>query len=184
MRGPHAEIFECVEEFGKTRPTTGIVFVYDDSITPASEVVASIREATTSILPVVFYAEEVNPELVVEAMRAGALDYLQWPFVGRILDKVFKRLAEDGRKLKRDGLQSQARAKVEELSEREASVLELLVQGQPNKEMARILGISPRTVEVHRANMMSKLGAKSSSDAIRIGLYAELDLDTLNFVMV
>jgi DNA-binding CsgD family transcriptional regulator len=61
------------------------------------------------------------------------------------------------------------------LTGRERDVLTHLVDGLSNKEIGRALGISPRTVEIHRANMMTKLGANSSPDAVRIGIYAGLD---------
>jgi FixJ family two-component response regulator len=174
-RGHHAEIFEDVGDFAKSGALTGMVFMSDDSVEPVAEAISRLGEATNKALPIVLYAEDPNPELVVDAIRAGALDYLQWPFTGRLLDKVFKRLASEGRKLERQSLRNEARAKVGELSGRETDVLALLVQGMPNKEMARTLGISHRTVEIHRANMMSKLGAQSTPDAVRLGIYAGLD---------
>jgi len=174
-RGLHAEIFEDVEEFANSGAVSGMVFMSDDAVEPIGEAISAVRNATTAILPIVFYAEDPDPELVVDAIRDGALDYLRWPFTGRLLDKVFRRVASEGRSLERQSRRNRARAQVEELSGRENSVLALLVQGLPNKEMARELGISPRTVEIHRANMMSKLRAKSTSEAVRIGLYAGLD---------
>jgi FixJ family two-component response regulator len=176
-RGLHAEIFEDIEEFAHSGAVSGIVFMSDDSVEPIGEAIAAVRNASNAILPIVFYAEDPDPELVVDAIRDGALDYLRWPFTGRLLDKVFRRVASEGRSLERQSRQNQARAKVQELSGRETSVLELLIQGLPNKEMARALGISPRTVEIHRANMMGKLRAKSTSEAVRIGLYAGVDDD-------
>lgn len=179
-RGPHAEIFEDIAEFGKSS-MTGLIFMSDDLFNTPGESIASVRDATHTFVPIVFYAEDPNPELVVDAIRAGALDYLQWPFTVRLLDKVFRRLANEARVLEKEAIRNEARLKVQELTGRESNVLALLVQGFPNKGIARALGISPRTVEIHRANMMSKLGAQSISDAVRIGLYAGLDEEMDSF---
>ncbi len=173
-RGLHVEIFEDIAEFAEGGQIRGLVFISDDSVDPAEHRVRVIREATNAILLVVVYAEDPDAELVVEAMRAGAIDYLKWPFDGGRLETVFRRL-EDDKSLQTEALKSEAHAKVQSLSGREANVLALLVQGLPNKQMARNLSISPRTIEIHRANMMRKLGAQTTSDAIRIGLYAGID---------
>jgi DNA-binding CsgD family transcriptional regulator len=79
------------------------------------------------------------------------------------------------RLLQEEIVRSQARARVHELSGRETDVLTQLVRGLSNKEIGRALSISHRTVEIHRANMMSKLGANSTGDAVRIGVRAGLD---------
>ena len=173
-RGLHVEIFEDIAEFAEGGQIRGLVFISDDSVDPAEHRVRVIREATNAILLVVVYAEDPDAELVVEAMRAGAIDYLKWPFDGHRLETVFRRLEND-KSLQIESLKSEAHAKVQSLSGREANVLALLVQGLPNKQMARNLSISPRTIEIHRANMMRKLGAQTTSDAIRIGLYAGID---------
>ena len=69
---------------------------------------------------------------------------------------------------------AEIRRKIESLSARERQVLDGLVAGNPNKRIAYDLGISPRTVEIHRANMLTKLGANHTSEAIRIAIEAEL----------
>jgi two-component system response regulator FixJ len=122
------------------------------------------------------YSDAPSPEKIVKAMIDGVLDYLQWPFDPVLLDRAVERLQVEGeRRAEQDRRQLQARSLVEELSPREREVLISIVQGRANKETARELGISARTVEIHRGNMMRKLRAKSTSDAVRMALYAGLD---------
>ena len=75
------------------------------------------------------------------------------------------------------GRHALAKNAVERLTPRELQVLKGIVQGDSSKGIARCLEISPRTVEIHRANLMRKLGAGSSADAVRIGIYAGVDSD-------
>lgn len=124
-------------------------------------------------LPVVVVTGHGDVPLAVRAMRAGALDFVEKPYSEeRILEAVEGALgalrATDQRQL----LELQASARVASLSPREAEVLEALVAGKANKAIAFELGISPRTVEVHRANLMEKLGVRSLPEAVRIGLAA------------
>jgi FixJ family two-component response regulator len=174
-RGFHAEIFEDIAEFGQTGTMTGLVFLSDACGLEVDESIQGVRSATAMVLPIVFYGEDPAPENVVDAVRAGVSDYLRWPFTARLLDRVFRRHTDDDKLLQKESLRNEARAKVQELSGRETNVLTLLIQGLSNKGIARTLGISHRTVEIHRANMMHKLGAHTTPDAIRIGMYAGLD---------
>ena len=122
------------------------------------------------------YSDEPSPEKIVNAMLEGALDYLQFPFEPKLLDTAVARLSSEGeRRAEQDRRRAHAKAAVEELSARELEVLASMVQGNSNKEIAQELGISPRTVEIHRGNMMRKLRARSTSDAIRLAVYAGLD---------
>jgi FixJ family two-component response regulator len=111
-------------------------------------------------------------------MQLGAWDYLKWPFEAHLLDSSLRTLVAVGDRLigehrrRRD-----AREKVQSLTARETDVLKLLVQGCANKNIAMELEISPRTVEIHRGNMMRKLQAQTTSDAVRIALYAGLDAE-------
>lgn len=174
----HTEIYEDLEEFRLLKPSDGFVFAADgDTPCGPSELVEVLRMSGSS-LPVVMYAQEPALESVVNAMRSGALDYLQWPFDDNRLGSTFRRLDLEGNRKRQDEqLRGSARAKVNDLTLREREVLILLIQGMSNKQVARELGISPRTVEIHRGNMMIKLAAQSAADAVRIGLYAGLDDD-------
>lgn len=175
----HAEIYESLKEFRGHPPRKGCVFVADDTTSESGlEKVVDVLASAGSALPIVVYAHEPTPERIVSAMLAGALDYLEWPFNPLLLDAAFRRLAIEGsRRAKLARLRVQAKASVQALSPREREVLALLADGMSNLEMGRTLGISSRTVEIHRAKMMRKLNAASTADAVRIALYAELDVE-------
>jgi two-component system response regulator FixJ len=127
-------------------------------------------------LPVGAYAEEPSSSDVVEAMLAGALGYLKWPFDERELNVTLKRVSnEAARTLNRRRAVCDATSRVNALSRREKQVLTGLIGGLSNRAIAQTLAISPRTVEIHRSNMMNKLRARSVADAVRVGLYAGLD---------
>lgn len=176
QRDFHAEIYEDLEEFGARIPDDGAVFAIDDPARCDARELIEILEGTGRRLPVAMYSDECSPEKIVNAMLEGALDYLQFPFEAKLLDRAVERLSSEGeRRAERDRRRADAKAAVEELSTRELEVLASMVQGNSNKEIAQELGISPRTVEIHRGNMMRKLRARSTSDAIRLAVYAGLD---------
>ena len=172
----HAEIYEDLDEFGSRIPDEGTVLAIDDPARCDARGLMELLEGTGRRLPVAMYSDEPSPEKIVNAMLEGALDYLQFPFEPKLLDTAVARLSSEGeRRAEQDRRRAHAKAAVEELSARELEVLASMVQGNSNKEIAQELGISPRTVEIHRGNMMRKLRARSTSDAIRLAVYAGLD---------
>ena len=111
--------------------------------------------------------------LAVEAMKAGAVDFIEKPFEEVvILASVHAAEERAMQKDKRVEGSAAVVAKLTTLSLRERQVLEGVVAGKPNKTIARDLGISPRTVEVYRANLMTKMGAGSLSELVRMALLA------------
>lgn len=127
------------------------------------------------MLPVIIITGHGDVGLAVRAMKAGAVDFLEKPFeksvVVAALEQAMRR--NEGRtELAR--LADQARAQLNVLTPRERDVLNGLVEGQSNKVIAYDLGISPRTVEIHRANLMSKLAVGSLSDALKIAFTARM----------
>lgn len=172
----HPEIYEDLTEFEQRHPSDGFVFAVDDEA--AFDLCALMEAMRTNgvLLPVVMYAEQPAAEGVVNAMRSGALDYLQWPCEPHLFASTLRRLDIDGNRMLKEGrLRAAAKAKIGLLTNREREVLVRLTEGMSNKEIASALGISPRTVEIHRSHMMAKLSSQSAADAVRTALYAGLD---------
>lgn len=124
-------------------------------------------------MPIVIMTGHGDIGIAVRAMKAGAVDFLEKPFEKAALitaiESAFERIAQAGDAAARA---AEADTILGALTPRERDVLEGLAQGLPNKTIAYDLGISPRTVEVHRANLMTKLDVRSLSDALRIAFAA------------
>jgi len=125
-------------------------------------------------LPVVIMTGHGDVTLAVQAMKAGAVDFIEKPFEKAVLlgaiYQAFSRLDRSSEARERA---KEAEVQLNALTRREREVLDGLAQGLPNKTIAYDLGISPRTVEIHRANLMTKLGVKSLSEALRIAFAAQ-----------
>ncbi|WP_353216769.1 response regulator [Sandarakinorhabdus sp.] len=127
------------------------------------------------LLPVVIMTGHGDVGLAVRAMKAGAVDFLEKPFekTAVITALELAHMRNEGRAAL-DQLAAQANAQLNCLTPREREVLGGLVEGKSNKVIAYDLGISPRTVEIHRANLMTKLAVNSLSDALKIAFAARL----------
>lgn len=125
-------------------------------------------------MPVVILTGHGDVGVAVQAMRAGAVNFIEKPYEKEALlgaiEEAYVRL-DRGRSM--DLQAAEASVRLASLTGRERDVLNGLVQGNPNKTIAYDLGISPRTVEIYRANMMEKLRARSLSEALRIAFIAE-----------
>lgn len=120
-------------------------------------------------LPVIVMTGHGDVPLAVEAMKAGAVDFLEKPFEDEaLLSAIRAALDRYAVNTRRNDELSATKVKLDTLTAREREVLDGLVAGQPNKTIAYDLKISARTVEVHRANLMSKMGASSLSDLVRM----------------
>ncbi|ODR95087.1 two-component system response regulator [Methyloceanibacter stevinii] len=124
-------------------------------------------------LPAIVITGHGDVPLAVEAMKAGAVDFIEKPFEDEVLlravESALKRASGDG-----DNSMQEVLSRLASLSERERQVLEGLVAGQANKTIAAAYGISPRTVEVYRANLMTKMQAKSLSELVRMAVLAHV----------
>lgn len=138
------------------------------------EVQQKLRDRGTG-LPVIVMTGHGDVTVAVQAMKAGAVDFIEKPFEKAVLieaiEEGFSRIEHADRSQVRA---EEARVRLQVLTPREHEVLEGLVLGHPNKTIAYDLDISPRTVEIHRANVMSKLGVASLSEALRIAFAAGL----------
>lgn len=128
-------------------------------------------KARGSPLPAIMMTGHGDIALAVEAMKAGAVDFIEKPFDEEtLLRTVRAALGEAGAHAARDAEQGKVAARIAALSPRERDVLVGLVAGKANKAIAFDLGISPRTVEVYRANLMGKMQAGSLSELVRMAL--------------
>ena len=139
------------------------------------QVQAALKERGIG-LPVIVMTGHGDVGVAVQAMKAGAVDFIEKPFEKAVLisaiEEGFARIKQAGRSFTRA---QEAQTRLQALTPRERDVLEGLVRGHPNKTIAYDLDISPRTVEIHRANLMSKLDVASLSEALRIAFAAGLD---------
>ena len=173
----HAEVYSDLDELLDRPPLDGAILLRQRAMdVPLAELFERLAEHGIW-LPVIVCAEDPQLERVVGAIKSGALDYLQLPLeagrLARSLARVIEEADAHGRARRR---LTEARRRVTMLSKREREVLELLSIGSSNKLIARELGISPRTVEIHRSNMMGKLRAGHSAEAVRVWLEAELEI--------
>ena len=174
--GHHSEVYGDLSELSVRPPRDGIIIARD---TAEEGGVAMILERLSRLgiwLPLIAVEAEPRPGRIVEAIKAGALDYLSMPLdperFERCLDRIAKEAELFGAARRR---MIEARDRIASLSTREREVLEWLAEGSSNKIIARELDISPRTVEIHRANMMHKLGARHAAEAVRLKLEAKLE---------
>jgi two-component system response regulator FixJ len=127
------------------------------------------------LMPVIVITGHGDVPLAVEAMKAGAMDFIEKPFSDDVLlGAVRAALSVHATDSERQALNAEVNSRIASLSNREREVLEGLVAGHPNKIIAYDLGISPRTVEIYRANVMEKMQAGSLSDLVRMALVGGL----------
>ena len=124
-------------------------------------------------MPVIVITGHGDIALAVEAMKIGAVDFLEKPFDDdALLDAVRGSLSRNAGTAQRNAELAEIQNRLTGLSNRERQVLEGLVAGKANKVIAFDLGISPRTVEIYRANLMTKMAANSLSDLVRMAMMA------------
>jgi two-component system, LuxR family, response regulator FixJ len=122
-----------------------------------------------AIIPVIFITGHGDIPMAVEAMQHGAFDFLQKPFRDQdLIDRIQRALAKDAKNRAALLQHARIRARIESLTPREREVLDLMIKGKPNKVMAADLGVSQRTVEIHRARVMEKSGASSVAQLVRM----------------
>lgn len=168
----HAEIYDSLTEFLAHRPTAGMLLAADDLGSTFWAAMADGRCA----LPFALYGSEPRAMDVAAAIRGGALDFLEWPLPDSEIVSELERLLLDAIQWQDTlTLVQNAKKRVASLSPREREVIQLVTQGYSNKRIAQELGISARTVEIHRANTFKKLDAQSSAEAVRIAICAGLD---------
>jgi len=178
--GHHAEVYSELDELLEHSPGEGIILAANDTVTGGTAgLIRRLSEAGVS-LPVVITADGFTINDVVDAITDGAMDCLVLPLEVNTLARRLQRVnAAAGPLVEMRRRQIEARTRINQLSRREREVLECLAAGKANKLIARDLTISPRTVEIHRANMMTKLGAGHAADAVRLWMDAQLGAHTM-----
>jgi two-component system, LuxR family, response regulator FixJ len=122
-----------------------------------------------AVIPVIFMTGHGDIPMAVEAMQHGAFDFLQKPFRDQdLLDRIQRAIAKDAAMRKSLGEHARIRAHLESLTPREREVLDLMTQGKQNKVIGLDLGVSPRTIEIHRARVMEKMNAQSVAELVRM----------------
>jgi two-component system, LuxR family, response regulator FixJ len=168
-----AKSYASAAAFLDVLPLAGLSCIVTDIRMPGMsglDLLRRLRELGSSI-PVIVITGHADVPLAVEAMKFGAVDFLEKPFDDRILlESVRTALRQHAGEAKLQGERAEIEARVAALSPRERDVLGGLVAGRANKQIAFDLGISPRTVEIYRANLMNKMKAGSLSDLVRMAL--------------
>lgn len=123
----------------------------------------------TSTIPILFITGHGDVPMAVDAMKSGALDFIQKPFRDQdLLDRIHQALERDEERRADNREVAEVRSRMAKLTGREMEVMERVVTGQANKVIALDLGVSQRTVEIHRARVMQKMKARSLAELVRM----------------
>ncbi len=174
--GHHAEVYSDLVELLDRPPNDGVIIASEEAVE------AGIRDLLEKLadsgiwISLVAASEEPSLQEVVQALQAGALDFLTLPLTEDELGRLVAHVQSDaGRHAEARRRLIDARRRISGLSKREREVLDWLSEGCSNKAIARELEISPRTVEINRANMMDKLGATHAAEAVRVRIEAGME---------
>ncbi|MBM4013964.1 MAG: response regulator transcription factor [Planctomycetes bacterium] len=171
--GLQVETFTSASEFLESyRCDRAGCLVLDVRMPGMSGLALQERLATDAIaLPILIVTGYGDVPVAVQAMRQGAFDFIEKPFSGQILiDRIEAAVAEDLRRRQTRMTREEVRRRRVTLTPRERQVMDLVVQGRPNKLVGAALNLSPKTVEVHRANVMKKMDAGSLAELVRMAL--------------
>lgn len=171
--GRRVETFASAAEFlAAYDPERSGCLVLDVRMPGMSGLALQERLATDEIsLPILIVTGYGDVPVAVQAMRQGAFDFIEKPFSGQLLiDRIEAALAEDARRRRTRMTREEVRRHRATLTPRERQVMDLVVQGKPNKLVGAALQLSPKTVEVHRANVMKKMEAGSLAELVRMSL--------------
>lgn len=171
--GIHVEPFEDLGELVVSWPRSGIILIEDTGSALAD--LCGHMVQSSDWLPVVGFSEQPGVDRVVGAIHSGAVDYLAWPAETDVVVGVINAAASTRATIGTMRLrEARARNRIKKLTNRERDVLAGVAGGLSNRMIGERLSISPRTVEIHRANMLDKMGANHTSEAIRIAIEAAL----------
>lgn len=169
----HVEPFEHIDELKSYWPNSGTFFIHDNG-SDVQKVLAEMENGR-SYIPTVAYSAAPSAESVADLVLQGAVDYYTLSdSIDDLPDRLDRALERSQRyhRMMQEGWK--ARRVLNTLSTREVEVLQHLAMGETNKGIGKILNISPRTVEIHRCNLIAKIGAKHSNEAIRLAFASGL----------
>ncbi len=173
--GFEVTLFDAASVFLQQLPDLSFGCVVSDIRMPGLSGMELLQDLKTrgSNLPIIIMTGHGDIPLAVEAIKLGALDFLEKPFEDERLIGAIRSAFKHGEDSARSkGVASDLSARVASLSQRERQVMDGLVAGLSNKLIARDYGISPRTIEVYRANVMTKMQARSLSELVRLAVRA------------
>ena len=169
--------FDSAKAFLNELPDAALGCVISDVRMPdmsGIELLRRLKELKIAV-PVIVITGHGDIALAVEAMKIGAVDFFEKPFNDDLLvASVRAALHQQEDQTKRDVKRTEIEHRISTLSRREKDVLAGLIEGRANKQIAFDLGISPRTVEIYRANLMNKMQADTLSELVRMALLAEM----------
>lgn len=169
----HIEPFEDLSEIARAWPRHGAIFACDEGeiIENLLNYMAEFGDRRT----VVAYSPTPRTARIVSAIHAGATDYLEWPIsiveVEQVLSEARTIARPEASARQREWI---ARRRLEKLTRREREVLACMAEGMSSISIGEKLAISPRTVEIHRSNVKHKIGAKKTSEAIKLAIEASI----------
>jgi two-component system, LuxR family, response regulator FixJ len=178
--GFNVSLFESATHFLSELPNLEVGCIVTDIRMPGIDGMELLRQMNSGArkLPVIVMTGHGDVPLAVEAMKLGALDFLEKPFEDdRLIGMIETALTDNNGGPKSEGLSADMAARLNSLTPRERQVMQGLVAGQSNKAIAREYDISPRTVEVYRANVMTKMQANSLSELVRFAIRAGMIAD-------
>jgi RNA polymerase sigma factor (sigma-70 family) len=127
-------------------------------------------------VPIIVITGHGDVPVAVRAMKAGAVDFIEKPFSDQLLlDRIRDALDQDAQRMEMSTQKAELEQRLARLTPREREVMDLVVQGKLNKQIAAELGLSHKTIEVHRAHVMEKMGAESLAELVRMAVALEQD---------
>jgi two-component system response regulator FixJ len=169
----YVTLFESARNFLDALPTIDFGCVVSDVRMPGIDGIELLKhlKAGGSLFPVVIMTGHGDVPLAVEAMKLGAVDFLEKPFEDdRLIGMIEAALRQAEPGVKSEAVTSEIQSRIASLSPRERQVMDGLTAGLSNKLIAREYDISPRTIEVYRANVMTKMQAASLSELVRLAM--------------
>lgn len=165
------EIFESADEFlekvAEQRPGCLVLDIRMPGLGGLELQEELIKRGNT--VPIIFITGHGDVPMAVDAMQKGAVDFIQKPFRDQdLLDRIREAIATDEQRREEQQAHSEIEERLNKLTKREREVFELVVTGKPNKVIAYELGVSQRTVEIHRARVMEKMEARSLADLVKM----------------